>query len=140
VQKFSFMLFFFSLGIGSSASQTLIQGLARAGGGAHAMLTDEERLERVVMQLCRRLFLPCAEEVAVDWGVPVVAQHISEALSGERLQVRAFLAAKPSRVALSFLLGREELKFETESSNPLIGQSSLHRSLASVFCRESRNC
>ena len=36
------MLFFFSLGIGSSASQTLIQGLARAGGGAHAMLTDEE--------------------------------------------------------------------------------------------------
>jgi len=57
----------FTVGIGSSVSHALVEGLAEAGGGACEFVVGEERLEpKVVRQLARALHPP-PRLVSADW-------------------------------------------------------------------------
>ena len=58
----------FTFGIGAGASHHLVQGLARAGGGAAESIFPGERIEPKVVRLFGRLLAPAITDVALDWG------------------------------------------------------------------------
>ncbi|HTU99478.1 MAG TPA: VIT domain-containing protein [Luteitalea sp.] len=57
----------FTLGIGSGASQHLVRGLARAGGGAAEFIHPGERIESRVLRQFARLLAPTMGDVRVEW-------------------------------------------------------------------------
>ena len=58
----------FALGIGAGASQHLVNGIARAGGGSTEFIHPGERIEPKVVRLLGRLLSPALTDVAVSWG------------------------------------------------------------------------
>ncbi len=122
----------FSLGIGSSASQLLVQGLASAGGGVHATVSEDERLETIVMKLARRIFRNCPSisDARIDWG-GVEAMADDWVVDDEKVQVRSFLKHAPPSVAMRLKLGG----MDREISAPLhfTKGSILHRALATIL-------
>ncbi len=57
----------FAFGIGAAASQHLVKGLARAGGGTAEFIHPGERIEAKVMRQVSRLLSPAVTDVRLEW-------------------------------------------------------------------------
>ena len=62
----------FTIGVGYGASDLLVNGVARAGGGRAELVHPNERIEAAVMRQMSRLTTDGLRDVRVDWaGLPV---------------------------------------------------------------------
>ena len=59
----------FTIGVGSSVSRALVEGMARGGRGTCQIIADGERLEPKVMTTLKQALQPALTNVRVDWGV-----------------------------------------------------------------------
>eukprot|EP01102_Stenamoeba_stenopodia_P012214 TRINITY_DN3828_c0_g1_i1.p1 TRINITY_DN3828_c0_g1~~TRINITY_DN3828_c0_g1_i1.p1 ORF type:complete len:722 (+),score=174.56 TRINITY_DN3828_c0_g1_i1:35-2200(+) len=59
----------FTIGVGSSVSRALVEGMARGGRGTVQIITDNERVEPKVMATLKQALQPALTNVRVDWGV-----------------------------------------------------------------------
>ncbi|XP_046436816.1 von Willebrand factor A domain-containing protein 5A-like [Daphnia pulex] len=57
----------FALGLGSSASHHLVEGMARAGNGTALFASLEERLEKKVMQQLQDALQPALTDIKINW-------------------------------------------------------------------------
>ncbi|XP_046649139.1 von Willebrand factor A domain-containing protein 5A-like [Daphnia pulicaria] len=57
----------FALGLGSSASHYLVEGMARAGNGTALFASLEERLEKKVMQQLQDSLQPALSDIKIKW-------------------------------------------------------------------------
>nr|CAH0110060.1 unnamed protein product [Daphnia galeata] len=57
----------FALGLGSSASHHLVEGIARAGNGTALFASLEERLEKKVMQQLQDSLQPALSDIQIKW-------------------------------------------------------------------------
>lgn len=57
----------FALGLGSSASHHLVEGMARAGNGTALFASLEERLEKKVMQQLQDALQPALTDIKIKW-------------------------------------------------------------------------
>jgi len=86
----------FAFGIGASPSRHLVNGLARAGGGAAEFIHPGERIEPAIVRQFGRLLSPALTNVRVKWeGLEVVQapSALPPVFAGDRLLVYGF--AKP---------------------------------------------
>ena len=95
----------FTFGIGAAASQHLVRGLARAGGGTAEFIHPGERIEATVTRQVARLLSPAVTDVRIEWvggsvrPVPAVAPPI---FRDQRLLAYAYVTgAVPTAVRLS---------------------------------------
>lgn len=95
----------FTFGIGAGASQHLVRGLARAGGGSAELIYPGERIEPKVVRQFRRLLSPALGDVNVEWiGAEVTPTpvNVPPVFAGSQLLVYGFLTDKrPAAVRLS---------------------------------------
>ena len=95
----------FTFGIGAGASEHLVRGLARAGGGSAEFIHPGERIETKVVRQFARLLSPALTDVTVDWiGAPVTAMptKVPPIFAGSRLLVYALpKEARPAAFRLS---------------------------------------
>ncbi|MBA2354474.1 MAG: hypothetical protein H0V80_07385, partial [Acidobacteria bacterium] len=78
----------FTFGIGSAASQHLVRGLARAGGGAAEFIHPGERIETRVMRQFARLLAPAMTDVRIEWiggDVTTAPEELAPVFAGQRL-------------------------------------------------------
>ncbi len=94
----------FPFGIGPAVSTFLVNGLARATGGAAEFVAPGERIEAKVLRTFARVSSPVATDVTIDWGdadVQTLAE-LPPVFDGDVLGVFARCAGKlPERVTLS---------------------------------------
>ena len=108
----------FAFGIGASASQHLVRGIARKGGGTAEFIHPGERIETKVLRVFGRLLAPALTEVRVDWtGGQVSAARRSEppVFAGQRLLTYATVApgaAMPASVRLSATTAEETMTWD----------------------------
>jgi Ca-activated chloride channel family protein len=84
----------FTFGIGAAASQHLVKGLARAGGGIAEFIYPGERIEPKVVRQFGRLLSPALTNVRMDWGGLDVVQAPSvlpPVFSGGRVLLYGFV-------------------------------------------------
>ncbi|KAI9555319.1 hypothetical protein GHT06_017833 [Daphnia sinensis] len=78
----------FALGLGSSASHHLVEGIARAGNGTALFASLEERLEKKVMQQLQDALQPSLTDIKIKWegyddiGRPLV--HVNVPVQTEK--------------------------------------------------------
>lgn len=88
----------FTFGIGQAASAFLVNGLARATGGAAEFIAPGERIEEKVLRTFGRLASPPVTDVEIDWGdadAEVAPRTLPPIFDGDVL--RAF-ARLPGRI------------------------------------------
>ncbi len=106
----------FTFGIGAGASQHLVNGIARASGGAAEFISPGERIEAKVLRQFARVFAPALLDARVDWGqagVVAAADHLPPIFNGERASIYALLN-EPRRgtVRLSGTLAGRAVAFD----------------------------
>jgi len=92
----------FTLGIGSAASQHLVRGLARAGGGAAEFIQPGERIEARVLRQFGRLLAPAMADVRLEWldgDVAGVPAEVPPVFGGQRLLVYGIVTGRMPRGA-----------------------------------------
>jgi Ca-activated chloride channel family protein len=92
----------FTFGIGTGASQHLVKGLARAGGGVAEFIHPGERIEPKVIRQFGRLLSPALTDVRINWdGLDVMQAPsvIPPVFSGGRLLLYGFLKQQLKREA-----------------------------------------
>jgi hypothetical protein len=99
----------FSFGIGAAASANLVNGLARATGGAAEFITANERIDDKVLRTFGRIASPMVSDVEIDWGgadVQTLAE-IPPIFDGDAVAVYArTLGSPPREVTLRCKLSR----------------------------------
>ena len=58
------------MGIGTSVSHHLVEGIARAGRGTADFVTSQQRLERAVIQQLKYASSTVFDDVEVNWKFP----------------------------------------------------------------------
>jgi hypothetical protein len=58
----------FTIGVGSSVSHALVEGMARGGKGTCQIIKDNERIEPKVMGQLKQSLQPALTNIRVDWG------------------------------------------------------------------------
>ena len=95
----------FAFGIGAGASQHLVRGLARAGGGTAEFIHPGERIEPKVLRQVARLLSPALTDVRVEWSEGSVTQapaKIPPVFANGRLTVYGFVkTGDPSHARLT---------------------------------------
>jgi Ca-activated chloride channel family protein len=100
----------FTFGIGSAPSAFLINGLARATGGASEFIAEGERIEEKVLRTFARMNSPRLEAVAVDFGgceAIVAPRDLPALFDGDFASLTARVLGKvpPHTVTVSGRLG-----------------------------------
>jgi Ca-activated chloride channel family protein len=95
----------FTFGIGAGASHHLVQGIARAAGGASEFVAPGERIEPKVLRLFGRLLTPALTEIRLDWGgLSVVAapSEMPPIVAGARVVLYGFVdGLRPTTLRLT---------------------------------------
>ncbi|XP_037045008.1 von Willebrand factor A domain-containing protein 5A-like [Bradysia coprophila] len=61
----------FTLGIGDAASHSLVEGVAKAGGGTSAFVTYNETMEKKILNQLKNSLQPSLTDIEVEWeGLP----------------------------------------------------------------------
>ncbi|MBA2355964.1 MAG: VWA domain-containing protein [Acidobacteria bacterium] len=92
----------FTLGIGSAASQHLVRGVARAGGGAAEFIHPGERIEGRVLRQFARLLAPVMNDVRLEWvdgEVTSVPSEVPAVFAGQRLLAYGLVSGRMPRAA-----------------------------------------
>ena len=80
----------FTFGIGRGASQHLVRGLARAGGGSSEFIYPGERIEPKVLRQFARLLSPAINDLRVEWSGGSMTQapaDVPSVFAGGRLTI-----------------------------------------------------
>ena len=83
---------YYTLGIGSGASVSLVTGIATAGKGAAEFVTDGERVDPKVLRQLKRAVSPRLTDVALEWrckgerldAVQMAPSEVPPVVSGDR--------------------------------------------------------
>ena len=124
----------FTFGIGTGASQHLVRGVARAGGGAAEFIYPGERIEPKVVRQLSRLLSPALTDVRVEWIGGTVTQapvKIPAVFAGGRLLVYGFVKGqRPAMVRLTATTPSGPVSFEVPVPDVAAGSHSSVRTLA----------
>lgn len=94
----------FTVGVGSSVSEALVQGLARRTGGACELVTPNEAMADKIFRHFQRMHLPPAVEAGVSWPVAPdwqCPEDIHPLFPGDTLAVHAgFKSGLPASATL----------------------------------------
>ena len=102
---------FFTMGIGTAVSASLLKRLARVGGGTCELLTPSEDIEGAVARMEARFGSPIAEDVVLEGGVPAV-EHPKSLFIGR--PTSWLLKGAPGSVKVVGVTSVGELELETE--------------------------
>jgi Ca-activated chloride channel family protein len=124
----------FTFGIGYGASQHLVRGLARAGGGAAEFIYPGERIEPKVVRQLSRLLSPALTEVRLEWIGGTVAQaptRMPAVFAGGRLLVYGFVKdRRPGLLRLTATTPSGPVSFEVPVPDDAAGSHGSLRTLA----------
>ncbi len=102
---------FFTIGIGSSVSRSLMQRLAEATAGAAEFVVDDGEITDLVIRQFERIAAPRADLVAVEWknaGAVVVADpELRAVFEGDAIWLAAECEHPPTSVDLTVRVGEQ---------------------------------
>lgn len=126
----------FTFGVGAGASEHLVRGLARSGGGSAEFIYPGERIEPKVVRQFGRLLSPALTDVKVEWvgaAVTPMPTRVPPVFAGGRLLVYAFpRSQRPALVRLSATGPSGPLSFEVPMTDV---QVSTGKSVATLAAR-----
>lgn len=114
----------FALGLGSSASHHLVEGMARAGNGTALFASLEERLEKKVMQQLQDALQPSLTDIKIKWEGHGETEQQSDAVTSRPVQTEKTLMGygKPLNAdpATEACVETPEKKFRQAPCNSMI--------------------
>jgi hypothetical protein len=141
----------FTLGIGSGASQVLVQGIAHLGNGMAQQVDNYSRLERPIMALVNRALTPIIVDVEPYWGDYVVldrpiARYTKPVFDGQKLVAYDFLDSSVPQpdagkvvvkmIATTSAGEKIEYKSSVDASKDVVSGSAIHRLAAMSIIRD----
>ncbi len=122
----------FAIGVGSAPSESLLRLLAESTGGACELLAPSENIEQSIIRMFRRIRLPRAIELNVNWGgaAPIWETNLPSALfDGKTVHVFACFEKQPTEApVLSFLMQKGKDRIQAIAPVPELSD-------AQTFCR-----
>ena len=108
---------FFTVGVGSAASEAFLRDLSEQTGGACEMVSPREDMARRIVRQFRRMGQLCMESIAIEWPDGQVRQHpgnIEKMFLGDTLHVWGWFRQPPSGpVKLSMKFGDGQVAVQT---------------------------
>lgn len=141
----------FTLGIGSGASEVLVQGIAHLGNGLAQRVDNRSRLERPIMALVTRALTPIIVGVEPYWGdftvLPrPIERYTRPVFDGQKLVAYDFLdpkAVQPDSGSVVVKMiattsAGEKITFtaSVDASKGVVQGSSIHRLAATSIIRD----
>jgi len=88
----------FTVGVGSSVSESFVRQLAKETGGACELVAPQEKMVEKIVRHFKRIYLPQAKDVVVRWPaepVKIIPGDIGPVYDGDTLHVFACFDKKP---------------------------------------------